>query len=40
MKSYKKSVSMSNSLDELYSEYKNRIMGKARYLRSKDIDVR
>ena len=40
MKSYKKSVSMSNSLDELYSEYKNRIMGKARYLRSQDIDVR
>ena len=37
---YKKSVSMSNSLDELYSEYKNRIMGKARYLRSKNIDVR
>ena len=31
---------MSNSLDELYSEYKNRIMGKARYLRSKNIDVR
>lgn len=31
---------MSNSLDELYSEYKNRIMGKARYLRSKDIDVK
>lgn len=31
---------MSNSLSELYSEYKNRIMGKARYLRSKDIDVR
>ena len=31
---------MSNSLDELYSEYKNRIMGKARYLRSQDIDVR
>ena len=40
MKSYKKSVSMSNSLNELYSEYKNRIMGKARYLRSQDIDVR
>ena len=31
---------MSNSLDELYSEYKNRIMGKAKYLRSKDIDVK
>ena len=40
MKSYKKSVSMSISPDELYSEYKNRIMGKARYLRSQDIDVR
>lgn len=30
---------MSDSTDKIYSEYKNRIIGKARYLRSKDIEV-
>ena len=30
---------MGNSIDEIYNEYKNRIIGKARYLRSKDIEV-
>ena len=30
---------MSDSIDTIYNEYKNRIIGKARYLRSKDIDV-
>ena len=37
---YKNSISMSDSIDTIYNEYKNRIIGKARYLRSKDIDVR
>ena len=36
---YKNSISMSNSTDKIYNEYKNRIIGKARYLRSKDIEV-
>ena len=36
---YKNSISMSDSTDKIYNEYKNRIIGKARYLRSKDIDV-
>lgn len=36
---YKNSISMSDSTDKIYNEYKNRIIGKARYLRSKDIEV-
>lgn len=39
MMRYKNSISMSDSTDKIYNEYKNRIIGKARYLRSKDIDV-
>lgn len=37
MKKYRKSITMSNSLDELYEEYQNRTFGKAKYLRSKGI---
>lgn len=37
MKKYRKSVTMSNTIDELYEEYKNRTFGKAKYLRSKGI---
>lgn len=37
MKRYRKSITMSNSLDELYNEYRNRVSGKIRYLRSKGI---
>ena len=36
---YKNRISMSDSTDKIYNEYKNRIIGKARYLRSKDIEV-
>ena len=37
MKKYRKSITMSNSLDELYEEYQSRTFGKAKYLRSKGI---
>lgn len=37
MKKYRNSISMSNSLDELYNEYRNRVSGKIRYLRGKGI---
>ena len=37
MKRYRKSITMSSSLDELYEEYQNRTFGKAKYLRSKGI---
>ena len=37
MKKYRKSITMSNTIDELYEEYQNRTFGKAKYLRSKGI---
>lgn len=37
MKKYRKSITMSNTMDELYEEYQNRTFGKAKYLRSKGI---
>lgn len=37
MKKYRKSVTMSNTMDELYEEYQNRTFGKSKYLRSKGI---
>lgn len=37
MKKYRKSITMLNTIDELYEEYQNRTFGKAKYLRSKGI---
>lgn len=37
MKKYRKSVTMLNTMDELYKEYQDRLVGKSNYLRSKGI---
>ena len=40
MKKYKSSITMSNTIDELYEEYKKRFNQKIKYLRSKGITPR
>ena len=37
MKKYRNQITMSNSVDEIYNEYQNRMFGKSKYLRSKGI---